>query len=137
VFVAPDHDAARFADTLVPALRGARIDCVLYTSRRDRALTISRRMHDTPRAGLAEPAPLVRDGLETVDVTDAFAADGWCSDSSATAIPSAARRDCSGTSRIVVGRYRTAPVATRSAWAPRYEPARGICVRCPPRYSTR
>jgi esterase/lipase superfamily enzyme len=77
VFVAPDHDAARFADTLVPALRGAARRLVLYTAHRDRALTISRRMHDAPRAGLADPAPLVRDGLETVDATDAFAADGW------------------------------------------------------------
>jgi hypothetical protein len=76
-FLAPDHDAARFGDTLLPILRGVAHRRVLYTSRRDRALTISRRMHDTPRAGLAEPTPLVRDGLETVDVTDALAADGW------------------------------------------------------------
>jgi esterase/lipase superfamily enzyme len=77
VFIAPDHDAARFADTLVPVLRGTAQRLVLYTARRDRALTISRRMHDAPRAGLADPAPLVRDALETVDATTAFAADGW------------------------------------------------------------
>jgi esterase/lipase superfamily enzyme len=76
-FLALDHDAARFGDTLVPALQPRAQRLVLYATRRDRALTIARRMHDTPRAGLAEPAPLVRPGLETVDVTDAFAADGW------------------------------------------------------------
>lgn len=76
-FLALDHDASRFADTLLPALRPRARRLVLYTSRRDRALTISRRMHDTPRAGLAEPVPLVRDGMETVDVTDAFAVDNW------------------------------------------------------------
>jgi hypothetical protein len=75
--LALDHDAARFADTLLPALRPHAHRVVLYTARRDRALTISRRMHDAPRAGLAEPASLVRDGLETVDVSDAFVTDGW------------------------------------------------------------
>lgn len=76
-FMAPDLDATRFADTLVPQLRQRASRIVLYSSRRDRALTISRRMHDTPRAGLAEPTPLLRDGLETVDMTDALNADGW------------------------------------------------------------
>ena len=74
-FLALDHDAAHFADTLVPRLRTRAHRLVLYTTRRDRALTISRRMHDTPRAGLAEPVPLARAGLETVDVTDGWAAD--------------------------------------------------------------
>ena len=76
-FLALDQDAVAFGDTLLPAMRSRAQRVVLYSSRRDRALAISRRMHDTPRAGLAEGSPLVRDGLETVDVTDAFAADGW------------------------------------------------------------
>ncbi len=76
-FLALDHDAARFGDTIVPVLRSRAERLVLYTSRRDRALGISRRVHDTPRAGLAEPTPLRRAGLETVDMTDALAADGW------------------------------------------------------------
>ncbi len=76
-FLALDHSAARFADTLVPALQARTRRLVLYTSRRDRALGVSRRFHDTPRAGLAEPNPLRRDGLETVDVTEALATDGW------------------------------------------------------------
>lgn len=76
-FLALDHDAARFADTIVPVLRTRAHRLVLYTSRRDRALGISRRFHDTPRAGLAEPMPLQRAGLESVDMTDALAADGW------------------------------------------------------------
>lgn len=75
-WLALDHDAARFADTLLPALQARASRLVLYTARRDRALTISRRMHDTPRAGLADPDPLVRPGLETVDASDAFATDG-------------------------------------------------------------
>jgi hypothetical protein len=76
-FLALDHDAARFADTLVPVLRTRARRLVLYTSRRDRALGISRSFHDTPRAGLAEPTPLQRTGLETVDMTEALAAEGW------------------------------------------------------------
>jgi esterase/lipase superfamily enzyme len=76
-FLALDHDAARFADTIVPALRTRARRLMLYTSRRDRALGISRSFHDTPRAGLAEPTPLQRAGLETVDMTDALAAEGW------------------------------------------------------------
>jgi esterase/lipase superfamily enzyme len=76
-FLALDHDAARFADTIVPALRTRARRLVLYTSRRDRALGISRRFHDRPRAGLAEPTPLQRPGLETVDMTEALAAEGW------------------------------------------------------------
>jgi esterase/lipase superfamily enzyme len=76
-FLALDQDAVTFADTLLPALQPRARRVVLYSSRRDRALTISRRMHDSPRAGLADSAPLVRDGLETVDVTEAFAADSW------------------------------------------------------------
>lgn len=76
-FLALDHDAARFADTLVPLLRARARRLVLYASRRDRALDISRRFHDTPRAGLAEPTPVLRRGLETVDITDALAAEGW------------------------------------------------------------
>ena len=76
-FLALDHDAARFADTVVPVLRTRAQRLVLYTSRHDRALVISRRFHDTARAGLAEPAPLLRAGLETVDMTNALAADGW------------------------------------------------------------
>ncbi len=76
-FVALDHGAARFADSLLPALRRAASRVVLYTERHDRALTISRRVHDSPRAGLADPNPLARDGLESVDVSNAFASDSW------------------------------------------------------------
>lgn len=74
--LALDHDAARFGDTLLPTLRDRASRVVLYTARRDRALGISHRIHDTPRAGLAEPTALVRPGLETVDATDAFATEG-------------------------------------------------------------
>jgi esterase/lipase superfamily enzyme len=75
-WLALDHDANRFADTLLPVLQLRAERLVLYTARRDRALTISRRMHDAARAGLAEPNPLVRPALETVDASDAFATDG-------------------------------------------------------------
>jgi len=75
-WLALDQDAIRFGDSLLPRLVPQAERLVLYTARRDRALTISRRMHDAPRAGLAEPAPLVRPGLETVDASDAFATDG-------------------------------------------------------------
>jgi hypothetical protein len=76
-FLALDQDAATFADTLLPALRPRARRVVLYSSRRDRALTISRRMHDTPRAGLAEPAPLVRDARDRGAVTAACPHDNW------------------------------------------------------------
>ncbi|AMW04449.1 hypothetical protein GEMMAAP_05535 [Gemmatimonas phototrophica] len=76
-FLAPDLEAMRFADTLLPQLRPSAQRIVLYSSRRDRALTISRRMHDSPRAGLAEPTPVLRAGLETVDMTEGLNADGW------------------------------------------------------------
>jgi hypothetical protein len=75
-WLALDHDAVRFGDSLLPRLVPQAERLVLYTARRDRALTTSRRMHDAPRAGLAEPTPLVRPGLETVDASDAFATDG-------------------------------------------------------------
>jgi esterase/lipase superfamily enzyme len=74
-FLALNHDAEYFADTLVPQLRTLTHRLVPYSTRRDRVLTISRRMHDAPRAGRAEPVPLARDGLETLDVTDGWAAD--------------------------------------------------------------
>ena len=77
VFLAPDLEATRFADTLLPQLQRRAQRIVLYSSRRDRALTISRRMHDSPRAGLAEPTPVLREGLETVDMTERLNADGW------------------------------------------------------------
>jgi pimeloyl-ACP methyl ester carboxylesterase len=76
-FIALDHEATRFADTLLPALRHVTHRIVLYAERRDRPLIISRRMHDSPRAGLADPEPLVRNGLESVNVSDAFVNDSW------------------------------------------------------------
>ena len=74
-FVAPDVDARRFADTIVPALSSLSSRIVAYTSGRDRMLLLSRQRSGTPRAGLRQSNPLVRTQLETIDVTDGVVAE--------------------------------------------------------------
>ena len=76
-FIAPDVEARRFADYHVPALLPLTRRLVLYTSRRDRLLLVSRQLHGTNRAGLSASPPLVRPGLETVDTSDGVTSEGW------------------------------------------------------------
>jgi len=77
-FFSPDVAAGQFADTLVPALRGLSRRLLLYATSDDRALAIAENYNRGPRAGrFREEAgsPLVRDGLESVDMTDGADAD--------------------------------------------------------------
>ena len=73
-FYAPDVEASRFGDVLVPAFRPLAQRLVLYASANDRALAMARRFTHTERAGQVPRSghPLLsRAGLETVDVTEA------------------------------------------------------------------
>ncbi|MBK6489694.1 MAG: alpha/beta hydrolase [Gemmatimonadetes bacterium] len=76
-FMAPDVEARRFAEYLVPAVRPLTDRLLLYTSARDRVLEVSGERTQTQRAGLHPGAPLTSEGLETVDVTDGVSAGGW------------------------------------------------------------
>lgn len=77
-FVSPDVEAGHFGDVLVPGLRPLTSRLVLYASAGDRVLALSRFVNDSERAGLiaiAEDGPVVRPGLETVDMTKGEYAD--------------------------------------------------------------
>jgi esterase/lipase superfamily enzyme len=77
-FVSPDIDAARFGDALVPTLRSLAQRVLLYASSDDRVLAMSQWMNDSERAGRivdAPRGPTVRNGLESIDMTDAEYAD--------------------------------------------------------------
>lgn len=76
-FVAPDVESRRFADYLVPAVTPLARRVLLYTSSRDRVLGLSRAVNESQRAGLHDGSPLVRTGLETVDVSRGPVAGGW------------------------------------------------------------
>lgn len=76
-FVTPDVEWHYFADSVVPAAHRASRRVVLYTSGRDRVLQMARTVHDGDRAGQSTRVPLVRDRLETVDVTAGLVAEGW------------------------------------------------------------
>ncbi len=76
-FVAPDVEARRFADYVVPSLTPLSSRVVLYTSSRDRVLALSRAISNSERAGLHRGVPLTHDGMETVDVTAGLRAGGW------------------------------------------------------------
>ncbi len=68
-FVAPDMEARRFGDYVVPAALPLARRVVLYASARDRVLALSRQLHGSERAGLVRGTPLTRAGLETVETT--------------------------------------------------------------------
>lgn len=79
-FLAPDVDASRFGDVLVPAVRPLTRRLVLYASADDRALATSRLINSSDRAGLVQRTdglPIVRPGLESVDITDGTHAESW------------------------------------------------------------
>jgi Alpha/beta hydrolase of unknown function (DUF900) len=76
-FVTPDVEWRYFADSVVPTAQRVSRRVVLYTSGRDRVLQLARTIHDTDRAGQSTRVPLVRDRLETVDVTAGLVAEGW------------------------------------------------------------
>lgn len=77
-FVSPDIEAGRFGDLIVPGVGPLTRRLVLYASADDRILFMSQLVNDSERAGrIVRPTTgaTVRDGLETVDMTDAVYAD--------------------------------------------------------------
>lgn len=77
-FVSPDIQAARFGDTIAPRIRPLSQRVVLYASSDDRMLAMSEVVNDSERAGYigdSKCGPIVRDVLETVDMTDGAYAD--------------------------------------------------------------
>lgn len=78
-FVSPDIDATTFGDTLVPALRPLSKRLLLYASSNDLMLALARNINDSERAGLfrgIQGTPMVRGGLESIDITHTVRADG-------------------------------------------------------------
>jgi hypothetical protein len=77
-FFAPDVETNRFGDVYVPSVAPLARRVVLYAAADDRLLTMSRLVNGSDRAGLhiGRP-PLVRAGLETVDVTAGLSAESW------------------------------------------------------------
>lgn len=72
-FVSPDVEVEEFADSLVPTVRPLTQRLLLYASADDRVLAVSQMINDSERAGRFRDAvrgPMVRDGLETIDMTD-------------------------------------------------------------------
>lgn len=76
-FVAPDIEASRFADSLVPTLRPLTQRLLLYASQRDRVLGVSRQIHGSDRAGRRGAQPILRQGLETIDASNTWTSEGW------------------------------------------------------------
>lgn len=76
-FVAPDVEARRFTDYVVPALDPLTDRLLLYSSSRDRVLRVSGDRSLTRRAGLHRSTPLTHAGLESIDASDAVRAEGW------------------------------------------------------------
>lgn len=77
-FVSPDVEATRFGDVIVPRLGALAHRLLLYASSDDRVLAMSELYHDSERAGrIADTrcGPIVRDALETVDMTEGIFAD--------------------------------------------------------------
>ena len=77
-FVSPDVEAIRFGDVIVPQIRALTRRLVLYASSDDRVLAMSEMYNDSERAGRIADArcgPIVRDALETVDMTAGVYAD--------------------------------------------------------------
>lgn len=79
-FFSPDVSADFFGDTLVPELLPVTRRLVLYATSDDRALAAAKMYTDEPRAGRfdrADGSPLVRPGLESVDMTDGAGTAGF------------------------------------------------------------
>lgn len=77
-FVSPDVEATRFGDVIVPSIHALTHRLLLYASSDDRVLAMSELYHDSERAGRIADArcgPIVRDALETVDMTEGVYAD--------------------------------------------------------------
>jgi esterase/lipase superfamily enzyme len=69
VLAAPDIDARHFREHLAGVLPGLAGRVTLYISSRDRALALSRNLHDGPRAGEPEGGLLGLGGIDTIDAS--------------------------------------------------------------------
>lgn len=69
VFAAPDIDAREWERILAPAMVGVADRITLYASSRDRALRLSKTLHDYPRAGDSGEGLTVAEGIQTIDAS--------------------------------------------------------------------
>jgi esterase/lipase superfamily enzyme len=69
VLTAPDMDADKFRNQIVPAIKGTARRITLYASSNDEALKLSKKVHGYPRAGDSEPRIVVCEGIDTIDVS--------------------------------------------------------------------
>ena len=69
IFAAPDIDAREFRSIVAPAIVGTAERFTLYASSRDRALRVSKVLHDYPRAGDSGEELTIVDGIETIDAS--------------------------------------------------------------------
>src|SRR5262249_31973367 len=69
VLAAPDIDAGVFKRDIVSALMKSVKRLTLYASSRDRALKMSKELHDYPRAGDAGPGIIVLEGMDSIDAS--------------------------------------------------------------------
>lgn len=70
VLVAPDVDAAVFRDEIAPAFAGVAERVTLYASAHDKALNVSKGLHQYPRAGDLSEEVMIAEGIETIDASD-------------------------------------------------------------------
>jgi esterase/lipase superfamily enzyme len=69
ILTAPDIDADVFKRDIAPALAVARRPVTLYASSEDLALTASKKVHGSPRAGDSGQDLVLVSGVETIDAT--------------------------------------------------------------------
>lgn len=69
ILTAPDIDRDVFVRDIVPELRNLGGRITLYASARDKALLASKEFHQYPRAGELSDAPLILDGVDSIDAT--------------------------------------------------------------------
>ncbi len=69
ILTAPDLDAQIFERQIIPAIKGSAKRISMYASSRDRALLLSKKLHDYPRAGLGGQDLVVVNGLDSIDAS--------------------------------------------------------------------
>lgn len=69
VLTAPDIDADKFRNQIVPAIKGTGRRITLYASSNDQALKASKQVHGYARAGDSKPQIVVCEGIDTIDVS--------------------------------------------------------------------
>lgn len=71
ILLAPDIDTQIFARDMAPEFIKTKIRLTLYTSANDKAMASARAIRKYPRVGDSYKGPLVMQGIETIDVTQA------------------------------------------------------------------